>query len=688
MKPVLVLTGSNPTQQVAFHDRVPVGGRLRLFGGILVDTEAKIGRGREAIPKLAGLTPDELIASGATNYRRWVNFPWAVVERGGQAQAGAWTPEDAARLGMLTTRAHALGLWIRFYTLNGHAAADDGGWTASYNFGEPAAAETRWRAARDAGVDFIATDQYEGLARVLARPAAAQGAGAGAAVPAADAQARPGVQGGGITLLPNGWRIAPIGKHLQAGDFPLAMVAAPDRRHLIISNNGWSKPTLTIVDTEQWTIKAKVPVDHAWLGLAWDAGGKRLYSSGAAENTVQVFDYTPGALKVGTPIVLAEPAVRLPPGVTDMAGTGFVGGIAMSRDGKTLYAVHVFGRAFSAIDAATGIVRKTVPLPAEPYTVLPADDGRRVFVSLWGGAKVLALDATTLATVDEVEVGGHPNAMALAKDGKRLFVACANTNRVWVIDVDRFVAREQISVTPFPDAPPGTTPNALAVSPDGEMLFVANADNNNLALVDDRTRRSQRGRSASSRLAGIRPRCASIARASGSSCQRQGAHRRQANPQRPDQSISPPARPASTSAQLLQGHAVDDRRARAGRDAGAHRPRHGAARPTPTPSSSRRSARRPTTRFRPASATRRPIKHCIYIIKENRTYDQVFGDMPEGNGDPNLCLFREQVTPNHHTLAREFVLLDNFYVEGEVSPTATSGRWAPTPPTSSRRSGR
>ena len=132
---MLVLTGNPDAQQAAFHDRVPVGGRLRVFGAIPVDLEAKVGKGKEAIPKLAGLSPAELIASGATNYRRWVNFPWAVVERGGQAEAGAWTPADAARLAALSALAHSRGLWIRFYTLNGHAAADDRGWTASYNFG-------------------------------------------------------------------------------------------------------------------------------------------------------------------------------------------------------------------------------------------------------------------------------------------------------------------------------------------------------------------------------------------------------------------------------------------------------------------------------------------------------------------------------------------------------------------------
>ena len=113
--------------------------------------------------------PEELIASKATNYRRWANFPWAVVERGGQAKAEAWTLHDGSRLKALVDRAHAQGLWIRFYTLNGHAPADSQGWTASYNFGSLAAAQDRWRAARAAGVDFIASDQYEALAEVLRR---------------------------------------------------------------------------------------------------------------------------------------------------------------------------------------------------------------------------------------------------------------------------------------------------------------------------------------------------------------------------------------------------------------------------------------------------------------------------------------------------------------------------------------
>jgi hypothetical protein len=165
--PVLVLTGSPDAQQQAFHDRLSRGAKLRLFGALRVDLEPKIGRGRESVPKLASLSAEELIPIGATNYRRWTNFSWAVVERGGQVQAGPWTADDDARLRRLVGRAHELGYWIRFYTLNGHPEAESKGWTASYNFGAIGAARERFRAAVAARVDFIATDQYEELSAVL-----------------------------------------------------------------------------------------------------------------------------------------------------------------------------------------------------------------------------------------------------------------------------------------------------------------------------------------------------------------------------------------------------------------------------------------------------------------------------------------------------------------------------------------
>lgn len=162
--PVLVLTGTSPDQAARFHDAVPVGDRLRLFGAIEVPAPEGADDAARAAA-LARMAPDTLIVRRTGNYRRWVNFPWGVVEAGGPPHAGAWTPGDARRLQALVDRAHAEGLWIRFYTLNGHTTATNQGWFDGYNFGSPEAAVMRWRAAREAGVDFIATDQYEEFAK-------------------------------------------------------------------------------------------------------------------------------------------------------------------------------------------------------------------------------------------------------------------------------------------------------------------------------------------------------------------------------------------------------------------------------------------------------------------------------------------------------------------------------------------
>lgn len=163
--PLLVLTGMDASQQVAFHDRLAVGQKLRLFGAIQTpEPEGADNRARALW--LAQAPAETLVPSRATNYRRWVNFPWAVVEAGGQAYAGAWDAADRTRLDALVARAHGHGLWIRFYTLNGHPPADaeTQGWSKGYNFGSLDAAKARWSAAREARVDFIATDQYEAFA--------------------------------------------------------------------------------------------------------------------------------------------------------------------------------------------------------------------------------------------------------------------------------------------------------------------------------------------------------------------------------------------------------------------------------------------------------------------------------------------------------------------------------------------
>jgi hypothetical protein len=164
--PVLVLTGESDKQRAVFHDAVPAGQSLLVFGAARPRVR-QAGTAAQARVRAGEELPD-LTPGARTNYHRWWNNPWSVVELGGQRKAGAWTSDDDARLRGLVTSAHDAGLWIRFYTLNGHDPGDEsGGWSAGYNFGSEDAARERWRAAIRAGVDFIAVDQYERFGETL-----------------------------------------------------------------------------------------------------------------------------------------------------------------------------------------------------------------------------------------------------------------------------------------------------------------------------------------------------------------------------------------------------------------------------------------------------------------------------------------------------------------------------------------
>ncbi|MCU1295246.1 MAG: hypothetical protein JWP08_4096 [Bryobacterales bacterium] len=167
-KPILVLTEDPDAQEKVFFNEVPVGARLRLFGSAHTKTPATHDK-KELQHLAATLPPSELLAEKPTNYRRWWNNSWYEVEEGGQPHAGAWTEADMARLRSLVEHAHKLGYWIRFYTLDGFdkATGREKGWLEGYNFGSPEAAKQRWRAATEAGVNFIATDQYEDLSAVM-----------------------------------------------------------------------------------------------------------------------------------------------------------------------------------------------------------------------------------------------------------------------------------------------------------------------------------------------------------------------------------------------------------------------------------------------------------------------------------------------------------------------------------------
>jgi hypothetical protein len=167
-KPLLVLTEDSDIQEQVFYRDLPVGAKLRLFGSAHTNQSMLHGLNRQQADHVeANVDPTLLLISPATNYRRWWNNPWRLVEEGGQRQAGEWTAQDRARLDSLVAHAHQLGYWIRFYTLDGYSNRENQGWSDDYNFGSHQAVEKRWRAAWESGVDLIATDQYELLDKLL-----------------------------------------------------------------------------------------------------------------------------------------------------------------------------------------------------------------------------------------------------------------------------------------------------------------------------------------------------------------------------------------------------------------------------------------------------------------------------------------------------------------------------------------
>jgi YVTN family beta-propeller protein len=452
----------------------------------------------------------------------------------------------------------------------------------------------------------------------------------------------PGALTDGSTLLPNGWRLSPAGKHVKVGDLPLNVLQTPDSKYLIVTSNGLAKPSFSIVDIASWTVKNTMQLDQAWLGLVWSPDGTKLYSAGASQNNVQEFTYANGVITRARTFALPT-----------VAGETFVGGLAVSPDGQTLYATRVFAQSVSAIDVASGRVLNTISLQAEPYTSLVSPDGRLLYVSLWGGARVQVYMLPSLTLLQELNTAEHPSAMVLSRDGGRLFVACANSASVWVFDVFSGEALEQISMSLYPNAPATSTPNSLALSPDGKTLLVANGDINAVAVVDV----SNGGRSFVNGFmpTGWYPTGAIFSRDGASIFVLSGKGL-----------VSAPKPTDGGSELRLQGAvsmiAVPDRVALADytRRVYAMTPYTDTAKlnPADVPIGS------PIPRVVGGSS---PIKHVFYVIRENRTYDVVLGDMRQGNGDPALTLFGQAVTPNAHSLAETFVLLDNFYVDADVS---------------------
>ncbi|RFM29854.1 bifunctional YncE family protein/alkaline phosphatase family protein [Deminuibacter soli] len=467
----------------------------------------------------------------------------------------------------------------------------------------------------------------------------------------------------GRVHLPNGWNLTPAGTSLPLGDLPLNLALSPSKKYMAVTNNGQSVQSLQLIDVKNESILDNVVIPKSWLGLKFSSDEKFLYASGGNDNRVLKYALNNKKLQLVDSFALGPKwPVKISPS-----------GLDIDDKRELLYITTKENHSLYIVELATKKVQQ-VQLEAEAYTCLLSPDKKELYISCWGCDKVLVFDTDKRQLTAEIAVGDNPNDLCLTRKGQYLYVANANDNSVSVITVRDRKVIETLNAALYPAAPNGSTSNALALSADEKTLYIANADNNCLAVFNV----SDHGHSQSKGFipTGWYPTAIKVvdkklfvANGKGFSSM---ANPYGPNPVGKKQQVNyqggDAARPKEVQyiGGLFKGTLSilpepDEKQLAIFSQAVYHNtPYHkegelavtGIEEGNPIPHKIGQAS---------------PIKHVFYIIKENRTYDQVLGDMPQGNGDTSLVLFGRHVTPNLHAIAGEFVLLDNFYCDGEVS---------------------
>ena len=464
-------------------------------------------------------------------------------------------------------------------------------------------------------------------------------------------------------VLPNGWSLTPLGRSLSLGDLPLNMAVTHSGKRMAVSNNGQSGHSIQYIDVASEKILHDMPIDKAWYGLAFSDDDQLLYVSAGHDNKINIYSTQGDHLDLKDSILLGQPW----PNPIGPAG------LAVNNKKQLLYTVTRDDSSLYIINTSSKSVLHKINLGAEAYTCMLSPDKTILYVSLWGGDKVLKLDASTGKKLNSAQVGDNPNEIILTKKGDRLYVANANDNSVSVITTSNMKVVETLNAALYADAVPGSTTNGLSLSADEERLYIANADNN--ALVVFEVEQLGASRSMGFIPVGWYPTNVRVVGKKVFVTNGKGfsslANPNGPNPIEKKQKVrfqqGDAAKPAAVQyiGGLFKG-TMSIFEEPAEQALGLY--------------SKAVYANSPYTKEKELNASGEkgnpipmkvgdpsPIKHVFYIVKENRTYDQVLGDVTGGNGDTSLVLFGENITPNQHALVKEFVLLDNFYVDGEVS---------------------
>jgi DNA-binding beta-propeller fold protein YncE len=462
--------------------------------------------------------------------------------------------------------------------------------------------------------------------------------------------------------LPNGWSLTPVGTSLPLGDLPLNIAVSHSKKYIAVTNNGQSTQSVQLISAVTKKVLHEIVIPKSWYGLKFGAGDKYLYASGGNDNMIRKYAVQNEKLRLTDSVILGKPwPVKISPA-----------GIELDESKNLMFVTTKDDSSLYVIQLSTKKILQKIKLDAEAYTCLLSTDKKDLYISCWGGKKIIIYNIAKKALAGDITTGDHPNDMCISKNGRFLFVANANDNSISIIDIRSRKVVETLNAALYADAPDGSTTNAVALSPDDKTLYVANADNNCLAVFDV-------SRPGSSKSKGYIPvgwyptavkvigKQIYVANAKGFTSK--------PNPNAPDpihqegQTYHQGDTSQKMESQYIGGLfkgtlsiiniPTDNQLSDYSRAVYGNTPYN---KDNEMVSTGEEGNPIPQKVGDPS-----PIKYVFYILKENRTYDQVLSDIPEGNGDTSLLLFGEKYTPNHHALAKEFVLLDNFYVDGEVS---------------------
>ncbi len=475
----------------------------------------------------------------------------------------------------------------------------------------------------------------------------------------------------GSILVPSNQLLRPAGFQIYLPGRPVDLVLTKDEKYLLVKN----RTDLDLIRIADRTIIQSLPYGQSgasFTGLTLSPDGKKIYVTNASDRIlVAEFDAN-RIMQWKDPIILPAPG---------KGGSPAPGDLCLNEKGDMIYVTLSRNNTLAVMTTAGRLVRE-IPVGVAPYSVLLASPGKAYVSNLGGrqpeagekvfntsGSKVLVDPETGIANngsvsvidleqniqVKNIETGLHPGSMVLSHDRKKLYVACANSDIISVISTETDEVIEKISVHASENRKFGSSPNDLTLSPDGKYLYVANGTDNAVCVIE--TGEPHRisgliptGWYPGTVILGADGKMMYVANVKGKGSRNQRTDRAGLNSHDHLGSVSiipvPGDRELKKMTETVRlNNTPDEFMNRSGKQAG----KSGSV-PVPV-----------------IPGQTSVFKHVVYIIKENRTYDQVFGDMEQGDGDTSLVEFGRGITPNHHLLAETFVLMDNFYCSGVLS---------------------